>query len=123
MRKTVKFTLVELLVVISIIAILASLLLPALSTANKMGKRTSCSGNLKNLGVGIGMYNGDWNDFMPIAWDGSRMWTKMLHDDYVKGGTLTYQCPAGSVAKIAPDFSSHADKTYGMVYEIGRAHV
>lgn len=107
---------VELLVVIAIIAILVSMLLPALSTANKIGKRASCLGNLKNIGTGISMYTGDWIDYIPIAWDGSRMWTKMLHDDYVKGSVLTYQCPGGSIAKTPSDFSVHSDKTYGMFY-------
>jgi prepilin-type N-terminal cleavage/methylation domain-containing protein/prepilin-type processing-associated H-X9-DG protein len=65
------FTLIELLVVIAIIAILAALLLPALSGAKERGLRTQCTGNLKQLQTGWLMYLGDHNDAMPPnIWDG-----------------------------------------------------
>ena len=76
------FTLIELLVVMAIIAILTSILLPALQMAKAQGYGILCKSNLKQCGSAHYSYGIDYNEFIPLNHSDSR-WSAFMVDDYM----------------------------------------
>ena len=141
-----RFTLIELLVVIAIIAILAAILMPALSAARERGRSSTCINNLKSIALAGNAYSTDHNDMlMPMImnvkkWNGDgtnpTYWWCMglVRMKYLPGSQLYFQtdspnvvakslsCPSESRTVITgyTEWNSWKGTHYGIANNIGR---
>ncbi|PYK96082.1 MAG: hypothetical protein DME19_20840 [Verrucomicrobia bacterium] len=76
------FTMIELLLVVTIIALLATLLLPALAKAKEQGRSSVCRNNMRQISLAMTLYADDNNDYLPWPGDVDRNW----QPDWVFGG-------------------------------------
>ncbi len=108
------FTLVELLVVITIIGILTSMLLPAINTARESARATQCANNVRNMGIACQMYGNQNKDAIPAGMAGGAGGTNSglvellpyleaanLYSAMTAGGAAgvpvpIFQCPSGT---------------------------
>ena len=123
MKRAFGFTLIELLVVIAIIAILAAILFPVFATAREKARASTCTSNLKQLGVGMLQYVQDYDDMYPSGsgtWmNGTTLvsnyqgWAGQIYP-YVKAIGV-YTCPDDTLVST---INWQAQISYAMNYQI-----
>ncbi|MGZ4964557.1 MAG: DUF1559 family PulG-like putative transporter [Limisphaerales bacterium] len=96
------FTLIELLIVIAIIAILASLLLPALGRAKESGRATQCLSNLHQLGLGLQMYVADNRNRLPTMRD-ALLDTNQVPTNPIPNAVLSHYVPGTNIWRCPSD--------------------
>lgn len=135
------FTLTELLIVIAIISVLASLLAPALQNALNAANKTSCANNLHGTFMGLRLYADDYADLIPQDWAsypsipngymGYNDWLhRLVYNTYIPGGfTLNWGaghsrghssvCPSREVGDFRTSYGGFALNNYGPSWNPG----
>ena len=110
------FTLIELLIVIAIIAILASMLLPALNKSRDKARAIQCTSNIKQSATGMTMYANDYNNLVQIyLYTGAveYRWNRRLYESKYITNRNIFVCPTAEPRKYTSD-----SYTYGAIMSI-----
>lgn len=113
MAKLHGFTLIELLVVVAIIAVLVSMLLPALGSAREAVRSADCTSNLRQLVVGMIMYTDEYSEHLPKYWDGSESWIAKIMP-YLGNPQANFRCKSSDYVNLQPD--TFWKSAYGINY-------
>ena len=116
MRKGL-FTLIELLMVISIIVMLFAILMPALRQSREKAKSIICASNLRQMNPAFCMYSSDFSDYFPPgAADSGPVWPSIFNTfGYLKAGSV-YACPNDKKERFAGD--KWAKRSYNGTYYV-----
>ena len=125
MKNKKHFTLIELLVVIAIIAILAAMLLPALSASREQAKLSSCSSVLRQTMIALFNYADAYNETLPYsAYSQTKnewWWKKDVLRPYLTGSKDNHKiwvCPSANPNDNKSEFNIDGSITYGMSYSM-----
>lgn len=134
MRRASGFTLIELLVTISVIAVLATLLLPTVVSARASAWKTNCLSNVHQLGAMIEAYTASYDGYYPDTDNGraciwatpNHVWNEAFMKEIRALGDKVRYCPGGDWtewhARAGPPHDAQAKHGLGYAIWVGRSH-